>query len=847
STIFSALKRPDPFHTKKKGPQPALSEEEENAMAELITKMFQVGIPQSDDNIQYAVRHVLNSAGRKNIFRNGNLPGKGWLKTFKDRQPQHVNWKPQKLDSGSANVSWYTIIKWFSQLDQHLKDEGLIPQEFFGEGNADRIISVDRTGASVDYNCISKCLFTKSERCNLTRMGKKEFVITIVTACSASGNFFKPIIILPNGSNFKDKVTWNSWPDLDDSEWTIGSSKNGRMEDCLFFTWLQALNDELVEAQTQKPVLLLLGGLKSHVNLITAEYARNRGIILYAIPPYTSHMLHPLHVGFFSPLEIAYKESVEYFSNPSADLNIESLGPAILKADFPRVFMRAWHKAATPDNAKKGFLESGILPRDLDSFNESFLEEHRHFKDSDPGPPPPPAPPQPSKSYLIGRKLLSEKSLQCIESLLDSKLLLFFRLIKSENQDLDDKVYRIWSCLYDLARTNNIIYDKLIEREYGGACSPPSSTISAPAESQVTHLPPILLQAAPSPPPPSPSTSLLASSIPPPGPSTTPAAISTLSPDVSIPPASSIYPSEASTLPPVVSPPPPVISTLPSVVSTHPLIASPHPAASPLPPVSSTSPASSTLLLAASTHPLAPSALLPDASTPPQAASTPPPVVSTSPASSSPPDSSTPPPMPIPSPPFSPLSDPNASMLVTSTQSFPVDCQTFNYQDPADTVCINSTTFHILKQDTKACTSQLSKSIHDTGSPFQVLKNPSDQIRQNKKIKTLDEETIPLALNATSGTQIRWKYLVAEAIKKTEKDSKEQNHLLLGKKNETQQHKEEQKRKGQSKTKETMRKRRKKSEISIEETETEEEENLKLDSEGVRDREFLNIYASFAQ
>ena len=52
-----------------------------------------------------------------------------------------------------------------------------------------------------------------------------------------------------------------------------------------------------------RPVCLLENGYSSHIDLDTSRLCAVNQILLYCLPPHTSHVLQPLDVFFFSPLK----------------------------------------------------------------------------------------------------------------------------------------------------------------------------------------------------------------------------------------------------------------------------------------------------------------------------------------------------------------------------------------------------------------------------------------------------------------------------------------------------------------------------------------------------------------
>ena len=82
------------------------------------------------------------------------------------------------------------------------------------------------------------------------------------------------------------------------------------------------------------PVLLLVDGRSSHIDLHISKFCRDNGIYLYCLPPHTSHALQPLDVSFFKPLKPVWSKVCNEYrsSNP---------GKVITKYVFAEVFREA--------------------------------------------------------------------------------------------------------------------------------------------------------------------------------------------------------------------------------------------------------------------------------------------------------------------------------------------------------------------------------------------------------------------------------------------------------------------------------------------------------------------------
>ena len=58
-------------------------------------------------------------------------------------------------------------------------------------------------------------------------------------------------------------------------------------------------------------------------------------VLLYCLPPHSSHLTQPLDVGFFGALKSNWKKAVDSFK-------VAHLGSSVTKETFARVFNTAW-------------------------------------------------------------------------------------------------------------------------------------------------------------------------------------------------------------------------------------------------------------------------------------------------------------------------------------------------------------------------------------------------------------------------------------------------------------------------------------------------------------------------
>jgi len=100
--------------------------------------------------------------------------------------------------------------------------------------------------------------------------------------------------------------------------------------------------------------LLIVDGYSSHVNLRFSEFCDAHNIICFCLPAHSTHLLQPLDVGLFGPLQKYYGKVVEYYHNTT---NI-----GIGYRNFLPLYKEARSKAYTKQIIKSAFRKTGIVP-----------------------------------------------------------------------------------------------------------------------------------------------------------------------------------------------------------------------------------------------------------------------------------------------------------------------------------------------------------------------------------------------------------------------------------------------------------------------------------------------------
>ena len=97
-----------------------------------------------------------------------------------------------------------------------------------------------------------------------------------------------------------------------------------------------------------RPLILLLDGHSSHYSSAFIKLAAEEGIIIFVLPPNTTHITQPLDKGCFSPLKVAWRQACH-------DYRTRFPGRVVTRLDFNQVFSEAWYLAMTPHNIVASF------------------------------------------------------------------------------------------------------------------------------------------------------------------------------------------------------------------------------------------------------------------------------------------------------------------------------------------------------------------------------------------------------------------------------------------------------------------------------------------------------------
>ena len=175
------------------------------------------------------------------------------------------------------------IDKWFIEFEGFLKENSLL-------NKADRIWNADESGFPLQHKS-GKVMAPRGAKSVYAVTSASKQQITTLACINAAGSAIPPMHIFP-GERFRSNPLEGAVHGA-----YLGRSPSGWMDSDLFYGWIEGHFTKNIPPA--RPVVLLLDGHSSHINLETAKYAKKEEILLYCLPPHTTHVLQPCDVGFF--------------------------------------------------------------------------------------------------------------------------------------------------------------------------------------------------------------------------------------------------------------------------------------------------------------------------------------------------------------------------------------------------------------------------------------------------------------------------------------------------------------------------------------------------------------------
>lgn len=327
-----------------------LNDAEEAELYRFLVRCAAVGYPRSRKDVIAVVQRACDSKGMDVHITHG------WWESYCRRFPDLRSRTVASLSSCRAMASDPEVISaYFDMLEKTLSENKLLNKPI-------QIYNLDETGMPLGSKPLKGICLKGSNPHSITSGLKAQ--ITVVACVNAAGWTIPPMVIW-------DRKTMAADFAAGEVPGTVHAfSSNGWIDKELFDLWFNHLF--LKSIPPVRPVLLLMDGHSTHYCPETIKEAAKQQIVMFTLPPNTTHLSQPLDKGCFSALKMKWREVCHEYM-------IKNPGKVVSRFCFSSLFRKAWNSAMSAGNVQAGFETTGVYPLNraklLPSDEESLVEE----------------------------------------------------------------------------------------------------------------------------------------------------------------------------------------------------------------------------------------------------------------------------------------------------------------------------------------------------------------------------------------------------------------------------------------------------------------------------------------
>ena len=270
--------------------------------------------------------------------------------------------KPRSLKIACAKCGTIeNVEKYFESLEEDINKYGL-------QNKPHLIFNVNEKGLTSNHKPSNVVSGIEWHTTSAVTSGKSS--TTTAIGCGNASRFAVPPYFVFKSKRMMDDLINGAMPGAAGTVSETGWSNTKVFKQYLsnhFLNFIPGRNDD--------PVLLLLDGHKSHVAVDIIEWAQERSIILHILPAHTSHILQPLDVGCYGPLQRIYDNECHKTMRQNHSI--------ITRYNVCELGCKAYQRALSPENLQSAFRKTGIYPLTMTVINRDLLKPSKVFKPND--------------------------------------------------------------------------------------------------------------------------------------------------------------------------------------------------------------------------------------------------------------------------------------------------------------------------------------------------------------------------------------------------------------------------------------------------------------------------------
>ena len=280
------------LETTKPGPDSLFSMEEELTLVEHLETMAQMGYGYTHAQLKVMAADLAVSLGKRDTSQKMS---NNWIYRFLDRWKERLaSMKPRGLESSRAKSATPEAIEnYYNELERIMNKYDL-------KDKPHRIFNLDETGLQPEHRPPNVIASSDSKPQSIT--SPRGTTVTLIGCINAIGSSLPPYFVFKGKQMNTDLMTGA----LPGSGYAM--SETGWSNSNIFKRYLQEhfLTYSQAGKNANEHTLLLYDGHSSHLSKEVINWALENKIVLFVLPPHTSHLLQPLDVGCYGPFKSYY-------------------------------------------------------------------------------------------------------------------------------------------------------------------------------------------------------------------------------------------------------------------------------------------------------------------------------------------------------------------------------------------------------------------------------------------------------------------------------------------------------------------------------------------------------------
>ena len=350
---------------RRSGPVPVFSRAEEEKMATWLAEMARRGMGLQPHEFMDMIGRIVTEEKRVTPFKDGR-PGYSWYYAFMARNDHIVGRRKEvPLEYSRSRLTKEQMDRWYHDYREFLVTKQLLDKPA-------SIWNADECGFTMGSKAgtvIGPVRTQKSFQVpHVTGSSSKERLTTMF-CCSAAGVIMPPFLVYPRPKPAGCNPLNGALPGT-----VIEYTKKGWMDALTFVRFIDHFDQH---AGTERPVLLILDSVSSHVDMAAFSRAAEKGIELYRLVPNATHLMQPLDKGVFGALKTKWHQVTRRHTR-------DFPGSKISKPNFAEKLAEAFNAFYRPLTVINSFKATGLYPVDRSQITVEMLAPGLTYEDQDP-------------------------------------------------------------------------------------------------------------------------------------------------------------------------------------------------------------------------------------------------------------------------------------------------------------------------------------------------------------------------------------------------------------------------------------------------------------------------------